>query len=206
MTLRHVLRGLLATALALAALAGAIWLFAPAAAKRVAYEGIARDRCQQPERVIAALAITPGARVADLGSGDGYFTWHLARAVGPSGRVYAVDVDGELHAYLAKRAVRVGLAQIATVLAAHDGAQLPGRVDLVFTCNTYHHLEDRVAYFSRLREKYLAPGGRLAVIDFRPGTFAHATDPALIERELGKAGFRKIARHDFIERQWSVMS
>jgi predicted methyltransferase len=201
MTLKRSLRLVLATALALAALAAAIWLFAPAQVKRLAYEGFARDRWQQPERVIEALAIAPGARVADLGSGGGYFTWHLARAVGAAGRVYAVDVDAELNDYVAQRAAREGLQQISTVLADLDDAKLPERVDLVFTCDTYHHLEDRVAYFSGLRERYLAPGGRLAVLDYRPGKFVHATDPAVIERELAEAGFRKLAQHDFIERQ-----
>lgn len=201
MSLSRLLRLLVLAVLALALVAGAIWLLAPAHAKRFAYEGPFRDRWQQPERVIAALAIAPDARVADLGSGGGYFTWHLARAVGAAGRVYAVDVDADLNAYVAKRAAREGLAQVTTVQAAFDDARLPERVDLVFSCDTYHHLEDRVAYFTRLREKYLAPGGRLAVIDFRPGEFAHATDPSLIERELAEAGFAKLAEHDFIGRQ-----
>ena len=201
MKLRRLVRLVAGAVLALFTIAGAIWLFAPATAKRFAYEGIARDRLQQPERVIEALAIAPGARIADLGSGGGYFTWHLARAVGASGRVYAADVDAELNDYVAKRAAREGIEQISTVLAAFDDANLPERVDLVFTCDTYHHIENRVVYFSGLREKYLAPGARLAVIDYRPGKFVHATAPAVIERELAAAGFRKLAPHDFIERQ-----
>ncbi|MBM4382340.1 MAG: methyltransferase domain-containing protein [Deltaproteobacteria bacterium] len=199
--LRRLLVAVLALAAAVALAGGALWLFSPATLKRFAYEGIARDRWQQPERVVEALALAPGMRVADLGSGGGYFTWHFARAVGPSGRVYAADVDADLNASVAERAAHDGLAQVTTVLAAFDDAKLPERVDLVFTCNTYHHIEDRVAYFAQLREKYLASGGRLAVIDFLPEKFSHATDPAVIERELVQAGFRKTAQHDFLERQ-----
>jgi predicted methyltransferase len=199
--LRRVLAAAAVIAVAIALFLGAIWLLSPATLKRFAYEGVGRDRWQEPERVVEALGLSPGERVADLGSGGGYFTWHLALAVGPSGRVYAVDVDADLNDYVDRRARREGLAQIETVLAARDDPKLPERVDLVFTCNTYHHLEDRVAYFTRLRERYLAPGGRVAVIDFEPGEFAHATDPALIERELEDAGFHKAAQHDFLRRQ-----
>ena len=61
--------------------------------KRSAYDGFGRDGWQQPDRVIEALALEPGARVADLGAGGGYFTFRLADATGPDGLVYAVDVD-----------------------------------------------------------------------------------------------------------------
>jgi len=199
--LRRVLVAVLSFAAVVALAGGALWLFSPATLKRFAYEGIGRDRWQQPERIVEALALAPGMRVADLGSGGGYFTWHFARVVGGSGRVYAADVDADLNASVAERAARDGLAQVTTVLARFDDAKLPERVDLVFTCNTYHHIEDRVAYFTRLRERYLTSGARLAVVDFLPEKFAHATDPALIERELTQAGFRKVARHDFLERQ-----
>src|SRR5262249_8042116 len=69
--------------------------------KRFAYEGFLRDRWQHPERVIASLGLQPGAAVADLGSGGGYFTFRLARAVGPTGKVYAADVDQDLNDYIA---------------------------------------------------------------------------------------------------------
>ena len=64
--------------------------------KRFAYEGFARDSWQQPERVIEALGLEPGDRVADLGAGSGYFTLHLAQAVGPTGKVYGLDVTDEM--------------------------------------------------------------------------------------------------------------
>src|SRR5215218_8079306 len=79
------------------------------AGKRFAYSGFGRDRWQQPDRVVAELGLGPGDRVADLGAGGGYFTFRLARAVGPSGVVYAVDTDRDMPAALAARAVKQGL-------------------------------------------------------------------------------------------------
>ncbi len=171
------------------------------ALKRCAYEGIGRDAWQQPDRVIADLSLAPGARVADLGAGGGYFTFRLARAVGPQGHVYAVDVDEEMNAYVAKEAAKQGLANVSTVLAAPDDARLPEPVDLLFTSNTYHHLTNRAAYFRRVRERELAPGGRVAIVEFRPEATSHSTPRDTIESELAAAGFRLVKSFDYLERQ-----
>ena len=167
--------------------------------KRWAYAGRNRDSWQQSERVVAVLEIEPGARVADLGAGGGYFTFRLADAVGPEGFVYAVDVDDDMTQYLEERAADEGRDNVVTVLAAENDANLPqGKLDLVFTCNTYHHLEDRVAYWRAIAAS-LAPGGRVAVIDYRDGK--HGTDPAVVREEMQAAGYTLLADHDFLERQ-----
>jgi ubiquinone/menaquinone biosynthesis C-methylase UbiE len=75
-----------------------------AGAKRFMYEGFDRDAWQQPAKVIATLALAPGQQVADIGAGGGYFTLPLAKAVGETGRVFAVDVEADMVKYvLAKR-------------------------------------------------------------------------------------------------------
>jgi ubiquinone/menaquinone biosynthesis C-methylase UbiE len=191
---------LAAFALCLLLLPGCGWL------KRLAYEGSGRDGWQQPERVLAALALEPGERVADLGAGGGYFTFRLAEAVGPAGRVFAIDVDPDMIAYLDERIRDEGVANVETVLAEPDDPKLPADgVDWIFTCNTYHHLEQRAAYFARAR-RGLRPGGRVAVLDLRPHglfqrIFPHATEADTVEAEMRAAGFHLAARHDFLERQ-----
>jgi ubiquinone/menaquinone biosynthesis C-methylase UbiE len=179
--------------------------------KRFAYEGFSRDGWQQPERVIAALGIEPGDRVADLGSGSGYFTLHLSKAVGPEGRVYAVDVDEEMNEYLGERIRQAGAANVEIVLGRFDDPLLPdGGVDLVLTVDTYHHIDDRQAYF-RMLQRDLAPGGRVAVIDYdgRKGWFVrlmgHSTPRDLLLREMDEAGYEVAAEHDFIDRQSFVV-
>jgi len=179
----------------------ALLLSSCGALKRCAYEGFLRDRWQQPERVVADLALAPGARVADLGAGGGYFTFRLAQAVGPAGLVYAVDIDPDMVDFLAEQAAEQELANVRPVLAAVDDARLPERVDLVFTSNTYHHLENRTAYFGALRDRALASGGRVAIVEYRPEVTSHATARETIEQEMTAAGFRLVKSFDYLERQ-----
>jgi predicted methyltransferase len=173
--------------------------------KRMAYEGFGRDDWQQPDRVVAELGIAPGAKVADLGSGGGYFTFRLARAVGPTGRVYAVDVDEGMNEHVTEEAADQGLANVTAVLASTDEARLPEPVDLVFTSNAYHHLSERVAYFRRLREAHLSPGGRVAIVEFRPEVTSHATARETMEEEMSAAGYRLVKAHDYLERQYFLI-
>jgi ubiquinone/menaquinone biosynthesis C-methylase UbiE len=195
---------------ALSAVAGAVLVAATLAGcttlKRWAYEGIGRDRWQRPDEVLRALAIPAGAQVADLGAGGGYFTFRLAAAAGPTGRVYAVDVDPGMVDYLRERAAREGARTVVPVLATADDARLPAAsVDLLFTCNTYHHLTDRAAYFTRLRP-VLRGGGRVAVVEYDGRglfgrLFGHATPADEIRREMAAAGYRVVGVHDFLPRQ-----
>jgi len=169
------------------------------AIKRYAYSGIGRDSQQQPERVVAALALAPGAQVADLGAGGGYFTFRLADAVGPTGRVYAVDIDPDMLEYLADRVRDEGRANVEVVEAAPDDSRLPAAsVDLVFLCNTYHHLSERVTYFEALRAR-LRPGGRVAIVEYRTGN--HGTSPDLIRGELTRAGYAEVKEETFLSEQ-----
>jgi arsenite methyltransferase len=174
--------------------------------KRWAYEGFDRDSWQHPERVVTELAIEPGASVADIGAGGGYFTFRLAEAAGANGRVFAVDVDEDMTSYLEARVVDDGVENVTVILGEFDDPMLPdGEVDLLFTSNTYHHIQDRVAYFARLRAD-LAPGGRIAILELNdyswfPRTFGHNTERDVIVRELEEAGYALDREFDFIDRQ-----
>src|SRR5919198_5005605 len=128
------------------------------ALKRFFYEGFRRDEWQRPERVIAALGVAPGIVIADLGSGTGYFTLRFARAVGPSGRVFAVDTDAQLLAAIADEATAHGLANVATIEGSDSELDLPRAVDVIFLSNVYHHLPRQRTYFATARSQ-LAPGG-----------------------------------------------
>ncbi len=174
--------------------------------KQCAYRGVNRDQWQQPEKVIAALQIHPGDHIADLGAGGSYFTFKLASAVGPTGKVYAVDIDREMTDLIAQQAQKDAVKNVATIVAKDDDPMLPeSGVDLVFTSNTYHHIGNRVAYFAKLR-KYLRPGGRIAVIDFDrrawiEGLLRHYTPSEFIKREMENAGYTLRQEFDFLERQ-----
>ena len=174
--------------------------------KRWAYEGFDRDEWQHPEEVIQALTIKPEEQIADLGSGSGYFTFRLADAVGPSGQVYAVDIDADMNAHLAKRLQEKGYKNIEVMLAKpHDPGLPENGVDLIFSTNTYHHLENRPSYFANAR-KYLRPNGRLAIIDFNGEGLlqqlsGHYTPSDVIQRELQEAGYALERELTFLPKQ-----
>ena len=174
--------------------------------KQWAYQGVDRDQWQQPDRVIAALQIPPGAEIADLGAGGGYFTFYLAKAAGANGIVYAVDVDKGTNELIAERAKRDGVTNIQTILAKPNDPLLPkSAVDLIFTSNTYHHIDDRIVYFSNLR-KYLKPAGRVAIIDYDrrawlAGLLRHYTPAEFIKREMEQAGYTLQQELNFLDRQ-----
>lgn len=178
------------------------------------FEANERDAWQQPDKVVRALPIAGRAAiVADIGAGSGYFTRRLAARV-PEGRVYAVDVDGEFADYLLDHREAWGTPNIEPHLAMYDDPMLPGgELDLVFTANTYAYIRDRVGYFEKVRAA-LKPGGRLAVLDFRPDAqvpqhmapdprFRVSRDDAV--RELELAGFRVVDEPAFLELQWFLV-
>lgn len=173
------------------------------ALKSLAYSGFRRDRWQEPERVLSALAVQDGRRVLDLGAGGGYFTFRLASAVGPEGLVYAVDPDADMRWWISRRAERGGYDNVIALDPNNDAPALPEPIALVLVVDAFHHLPgDRVAYFEHLA-RTLAPEGRVAVIEPLPRwyLFGHATPPDLVRAALRQAGYRLTAEHDFLPRQ-----
>lgn len=164
-----------------------------------------RDAWQKPKEVIEKLAIKPGSRVADLGAGGGYFTWHLAGAVGPEGIVYAVEIDEIALGILREEMRSRGITNVLPIYAEPSDPKLPEPVDLVFSCDTYHHMKDRVAYFQSLT-RYLRPNGQVAILDFHPhgffsGFLGHGTAKEEVRREMESAGYRLTVESEVIESQ-----
>ena len=93
-----------------------------------------RDVWQKPQGVIDKLSIARGSRIADLGAGGGYFTWHLAKAVGASGTIYAVDIEERSINFIFKEMVARGTPNVRPVRAEPHDPRLPEPVDLVFSC------------------------------------------------------------------------
>jgi SAM-dependent methyltransferase len=172
------------------------------------FEDPGRDAWQRPDEVIAALALPPDAKVADVGSATGYFAVRLARAV-PKGRVFGVDIEPDMARYLGERARREGLANLSPVLGEPSDPKIPEPVDLVLVVNTYHHIEDRVAYFRRVQAT-LTPRGRLAIIDVAKGApmgppEQHRLAPEQVRQELEAAGYRFVEAHGFLPNQYFLV-
>lgn len=184
-------------------LAGYLWLL----------ERPERDDYQKPEEVMRVLALRPGERVADLGAGSGYFTFRLARAVGPEGRVRALDVNDTLLELLRSRVADSGLTNVEVAKVERDDPKLPpGGVDTILMVDTLHYIQDRPAYARKLAAG-LAPGGRVVIIDFLPKPIEErpwGPPPEQkmaveeVDAAMAAAGLVPTAVHDFLTEQFFV--
>jgi SAM-dependent methyltransferase len=169
------------------------------------FDDPSRDAWQKPNEVLDALHLDRTARVADLGAGTGYFSARIAELI-PEGKLFAVDIEPDMLRFLGERAQREHLGVLMPVLASAGSANLPEPVDLVLVVDTYHHIDERVAYFAALRAS-LRPGGRLAIVDFKADSPngpppEHRISAERVTAELNAAGYSLLATHLFLPRQY----
>ena len=174
-------------------------------------ENPARDAYQKPQEVVTALALREGEVIADIGAGSGYFAVRFARAVGPRGRVYAVDISPDMIRYLNRRIRDEELSNVTTVLSAPDDPLLPdGSVDRFVIVNTWHHIEDQPKYLS-LMKRMLRPGGQVVHIDFQKRELPVGPPLSMkiaredLVRQMEAAGFSLAAEHDFLPYQYFLV-
>ncbi|MBL8209858.1 MAG: class I SAM-dependent methyltransferase [Bryobacterales bacterium] len=163
-----------------------------------------RDAWQMPDKVIAALGLKPGMSVADIGAGTGYFTIRLAKSEAKP-TVVASDIEAGMLAHIAKRAAAEHLANVKTAQANEASPNLPEPMDVILMVNTIHHIPNRNAYFSKLASS-LKPGGRLAIVDYKPGAPSGPPEHFrfTVEKmtaELGAAGYKVQAQYNFLPNQ-----
>jgi ubiquinone/menaquinone biosynthesis C-methylase UbiE len=158
-----------------------------------------REEWQRVPEVLAALGIGLGSQVADVGSGDGFFSVRLARAVGVTGRVFAVDISNEALARLRDRLQREGIGNVEVVEGEPDDPRLPvGTLDAALIVNAYHEMVDYAAMLAHLR-RALKPEGRLVIVEPITARMRaaprerqvdeHEIAPWFVEAELREAGF-----------------
>lgn len=154
--------------------------------------------------VLERLDVREGNVVADIGSGGGFFAFELARLAGPTGRVFAVDVDEALLGCLARQARSRGVTNVSFLHSAPEGPTLPREsFDLLFMRNVFHHLADPVAFLRRIAPA-LKGAGRLAVVEWKPrrrSLWRHSTDEALIRFSAEMARFGLIESYAFLRDQ-----
>jgi putative heme-binding domain-containing protein len=170
-----------------------------------------RDKEEQPDQLIAALQIRRGMAVADIGAGTGYFTWRLADAVGPEGKVYAVDVQQSM-LDLTKAAVDAhNVRNVEYVLATETSPRLPDRsIDLAFIAYAFHEFADPESTMAGIK-RALKPGGRVLVLEYAkeskiaPASPLHKMSFEEIRREIEPLGFVVDQLLDFLPVQHGVV-
>jgi tRNA A58 N-methylase Trm61 len=165
-------------------MSGADWLVRPE-----------REAEEQPEKALDALNLKPGMVVADIGAGVGYMSLRLAKRVGPSGRVYANDLQPEMLAKLRENAAKGKINNVVTVLGDVADPKLPpNTMDLVLLVDVYHEFSQPQQMLRKIRET-LKPDGRLVLLEYRaedpnvPIVAEHKMTVAQVKTELEAEGF-----------------
>jgi len=126
-----------------------------------------REREEQPAKALDLMGIEPGMTVADVGAGTGYMTLRIAKRVGPSGKVYANDIQPEMLDKLDDNARLANLGNIETVLGSEADPRLPaGRMDVVLMVDVYHELSRPQEMLQAIRRS-LKPDGRLVLVEYK---------------------------------------
>jgi SAM-dependent methyltransferase len=158
-----------------------------------------RDQKLQVQRVMDILGVAPGAHVADIGAGSGWFTVRAAKRVGESGVVYAVDINPEAIAYINRRIDREKIHNVHAILGAPDDPKLPAdSLDCVLLLKTYHEVAHPVVLLQNLR-KSLRPGARVGVIDRNGNGEDHGLARQVVIDEASRAGYEMVEQYDFVK-------
>jgi ubiquinone/menaquinone biosynthesis C-methylase UbiE len=175
-----------------------------------------RVASQKPRELIAAIGVSKGDAIADIGTGVGFMLPYLAEAVGPQGRVYAEDIFPDFLDKARHKVDKRGWKNVETVLGVEKDVKLPsGRIDLAFILDAYHHFNYPAEELASIR-KSLKPNGRLVVVDFyRSREHPHMSPERLREHvrldrdgvaaEVQSAGFHLKRQFDHLRYQYVLI-
>jgi arsenite methyltransferase len=171
----------------------------------------ARVEALKLNEIIANLQLKPGDVVADLGAGSGVFSVPLARAVGPTGKVYAVEVDQALVDYIGRKVKDQQITNVQTVLGKFADPTLPASdVDLALMHDVLHHVDDRAGYLKQVA-RYLKPAGRIAIVEPDAQKGSHRDNPKLqitkdqLRAWMTDAGLAQSGEFPLGEERWYVI-
>ena len=159
-------------------------------------------------KVIETLTLKKGFKIADIGSGGGFFTIKFAQIVGDKGHIYAIDVNLDFLDYIKSQSLKYNLKNITTLHSEDDKPQLPKeKLDYIFLRNVYHHLPNRINYLEDLG-KSLIDKGKIVIIEHNGSgylnfnrLFGHNVKPDIIINEMKKAGYVIDNQYFFIRQQ-----
>jgi ubiquinone/menaquinone biosynthesis C-methylase UbiE len=161
------------------------------------------NNLQPPDKVMDAIGVKPGMTVGEVGAGRGRYAVKMAERVGPTGKIYANDIDAGALAYLNFRCKRDSITNIGTILGTVTDPRLPkGKLDIVYFINTYHHVEKPVELMKNIIPG-LKPGGFLVIIEHAPEKATsmghHCTPKETVLQQAKEAGFKMVRLETFLE-------
>ncbi len=166
-----------------------------------------RESEEHPDQALDALGLKPGMVVGDVGAGTGYMSLKMATRVGPSGKVYAEDVQPEMLRLLRQNAAKVKVTNVETVLGNETDPKLPaGQLDLILLVDVYHEFSQPQKMLRKMREA-LKPDGRLVLLEYRkedptiPIRPEHKMSVQEVKIELEAEGFRMDQVLEILPRQ-----
>jgi len=138
------------------------------------------------DEVINSLNLKSNEKIADIGSGGGYFSYEFAKR---TKKIYALDINEKFLDFVKKQAKKQNFKNVQTI-KIKDEITTPEKVDLIFIRNVYHHIKNRIEYFKNLKH-FLKGSGRLAIIEWKAGETikGHSTEKQTIINELKKVGY-----------------
>ncbi len=161
-----------------------------------------RDKTQKPEVVVAALGLKPGMTVADIGTGVGYMLPYLSKAVGPSGKVLAEDVQTDFLDQAKAKVDAAKLSNVSLILGGFTDPKLPPAVvDVELVLDVYHHFDEPAKMLAALAPA-LKPGGHLVIVEYhkadspQPGHILREWSD--VQREVEASGYRLLSKTDRI--------
>ena len=175
-----------------------------------------REQRQKPRELLASIGLKEGQIVADIGSGPGFMEPYFMEVIGPTGKLYAEDIQQDFLDQVEAKVKENGWKNVETVLGDQIDPKLPkGEIDLAFILDAYHHFEYPRKTMAKVRES-LAPGGRLAVIDFyrsrkhptmsKERLMGHIReDRDGFATEIESAGFKLIRHFDHLPHQYVLI-
>jgi cyclopropane fatty-acyl-phospholipid synthase-like methyltransferase len=168
-------------------------------------EWLIRENREQEERcslLLTNLGVKRGMNICDMGCGNGFYTLQLAKMVGETGHLYAVDIQPEMLKFLNERADKQGVTNVSPILGTFTNPRLPaGKMDLILCVDVYHEFSHPEQMLAAMR-KALAPGGLVALVEYRaedekvPIKPEHKMSKEQIMKEFPANGFKLVKEFD----------
>ena len=175
-----------------------------------------REKSQKPRELIAAIGVSKGDVIADIGSGVGFMLPYFLEVIGPDGKIYAEDIQQDFLDTVEEKKSKNNWENVETILGDQKDPKLPaGQIDLAFILDAFHHFSYPVETMRNIR-RALKPDGRLVMVDFYKSR-EHPTrgkdwlkDHIRLDRdgfaaEIASAGFKLEKQFDHLPHQYVLV-